>query len=50
MGIVHVILDQLYTFIALASLILLVRQVGLMRALSAIKIGKGGRKPWNTGN
>jgi hypothetical protein len=50
MSIVLVILDQSCTFIALASLILVVRQIGLMRTLSAIKVGKGGTKPWNTGN
>jgi hypothetical protein len=50
MSIVLVILDQSCTFIALASLIFVVRQIGLLRALSAVKVGKGDTKPWNTGN
>jgi len=50
MSIVHVILDQFYAFLALASFVLIVRQFGLMRTLSAIKVGKGDTKPWNTGN
>lgn len=50
MSIVQVILDQFFTVIALASLILLVRQIGLVRALSSVKVGKGGNKQWNTGN
>jgi hypothetical protein len=50
MSIVLVILDQSCTFIALASLIFVVRQIGLMRTLSAVKVGKVDTKPWNTGN
>jgi hypothetical protein len=50
MPIVLVILDQSCTFIALASLILVVWQVGLMRTLSPAKVGKGDTKPWNTVN
>ncbi len=50
MSIVLVILDQSCTFIALASLILLVRQFGLMRLPAADKVRKDDRKPWNTGN
>jgi hypothetical protein len=50
MSIVLVMLDQSCTFIALASLIFVVREIGLLRTLSAIKVGKADTKPWNTGN
>ena len=50
MSIVHVILDQFYAFLALASFVLIVRQFGLMRMPVADKVRKDDRKPWNTGN
>jgi hypothetical protein len=50
MSIVLVMLDQSCTFIALAALIFVVREIGLLRTLSGIKVRKGDTKPWNTGN
>lgn len=47
---VHVVLDPLYTLIALGLLILFVRQVELMRMPVTTKARKDDRKPWNTGN